>query len=78
MPKSGGKSRQRAPVLSTHKMPSITARLSFHGRPALEYRGSSGSSLAHCLSDNMGFAMPSFSQIRRKGTREKHLQFVSL
>jgi len=50
-PKSGGRSRQRAPVLSTHKMPSRTARLSFHGRPALERLGSKGSSPAHCSSD---------------------------
>jgi hypothetical protein len=77
-PKSGGKSRQRAPVLSTHKRPSSTERLSFHGRPALEYCGSSGSSLAHCLSDNMGFAMPSFSQNRCKGTSPKYLQILSL
>jgi len=74
MPKSEGRSRQRAPVLSTHKIPSSTARLSFHGRPALEYFGSSGSSLAHCWSDNMGFAIPSFSQIRCKSTSSKYLR----
>jgi hypothetical protein len=73
-PKSEGRSRQRAPVLSTHRIPSRTARLSFHGRPPLEYRGSSGSSLAHCRSDNMGFAMPSFSRILCNSTSTKGLQ----
>ena len=77
-PKSEGKSRQRAPVLSTHKIPSSTARLSFQGRPALEYLGNSGSSLAHCKSDNMGFAIPSFSQIRCKSTSSKYLRRVTL
>jgi hypothetical protein len=77
-PKSAGKSRQRAPVLSTHKMPSSTARLSFQGRPALEYLGNSGSSLAHCASDKMGFAIPSFSQICRKGTSPKYLRRIAL
>jgi len=77
-PKSEGRSRQRAPVLSTHRMPSRTARLSFHGRPTLEYRGSSGSSLAHCLSDNMGFAMSSFSRNRCKSTSTKYLQKIGL
>ena len=77
-PKSGGRSRQRAPVLSTHKMPSRTARLSFHGRPALDRLGSKGSSLAHCSSDNRGFAMPSLLQNQRKGSRIKYLQQVTL
>jgi hypothetical protein len=77
-PKSEGKSRQRAPVLSTHKIPSSTARLSLHGRPALEYFGNSGSSLAHCASDNMGFAIPSFSQIPCKSTSPKYLRRVTL
>lgn len=73
-PKSEGRSRQRAPVRNTQRMPSSTARLSFHGRPALEYCGKSGSSLAHCLSDNMGFAMPSFSRNRCKSTSTKYLR----
>lgn len=52
---SAGKSRHRAPVLSTHRMPSITARDSVHGRPPRTVRGirgSSGSILAHCASVN--------------------------
>jgi len=70
-PKSLGKSRHRAPVLSIQRIPSRTARLSFHGRPALEYFGSSRSNLAHCWSDNMGVAIPSFSQIVGKRTSSK-------
>src|SRR5580698_1633966 len=46
-----GRSRQRAPVLSTQRMPSNTRRLSAHGRPRLRSWGRRGSSLAHCLSD---------------------------
>ena len=52
---SAGKSRQRAPVLSTHRMPSITARASAQGRPPRTVRGirgSSGSIWAHCASVN--------------------------
>jgi hypothetical protein len=52
---SAGRSRQRAPVFSTHKIPSTTARLSAHGRPPRVVRGkrgSSGSILAHCASVN--------------------------
>jgi len=77
-PKSGGRSRQRAPVLSTQRMPSITARLSFHGRPALEYRGRRSSSLVHWESDNMGFAIPSFSRIFCKSTSTKYLHAMNL
>jgi len=77
-PKSGGRSRHRAPVLSIQRMPSSTARLSFHGRPALEYCGKSGSSLAHWESDNMGFAIPSFSRIFCKSTSTKYLRVMSL
>jgi hypothetical protein len=50
---SAGKSRQRAPVFSTQRIPSITARDSVHGRPPRPVRGirgSSGSILAHCAS----------------------------
>lgn len=52
---SAGKSRQRAPVLSTHRMPSITARGSVQGRPPWRVRGmrgSSGSMWTHCASVN--------------------------
>ena len=49
-----GMSRHRAPVRSTHKIPSRQARLSAHGRPGPSRRrggvGSSGSSRFHCLS----------------------------
>src|SRR6185437_12579500 len=53
-----------APFLAGAKLPSMKLSLQ-SSRPRWE-------------SDNMGFAIPSFSQIRRKGTREKYLQFVSL
>jgi hypothetical protein len=70
---SGGRSRQRAPVLSTHKMPSNTRRLSAHGRPRPEDCGNNGSIFFHCSSVKNGFGIRSFSQIRCKGAREKDL-----
>jgi hypothetical protein len=74
---SGGRSRQRAPVLSTHKMPSSTLRLSAHGRPRPEGCGSNGSIFFHCSSVKNGFGIRSFSHIRCKGAREKYLhQFM--
>jgi len=69
-----GKSLQRAPVLSTQRMPSSTRRLSAHGRPRLFVLGKSGSILAHCSSDKNAFCIPSFSQNRRKSTSTKYLQ----
>ena len=69
-----GKSRQRAPVLSTQRMPSITRRLSAHGRPRLLSRGSRGSIFFHCSSDKNAFCIPSFSQNLRKSTSAKYLQ----
>ena len=48
-----GRSRHRAPVLSTQRMPSTTARWVTQGRPPRRLRGkrgSSGSILAHCAS----------------------------
>ena len=50
---SDGRSRQRAPVLSTQRIPSKTSRLLAHGRPPLEPDGRSGrrgSIFDHCLS----------------------------
>lgn len=58
---SSGKSRQRAPVLSTQRMPSSTCRLSAHGRPRLFSTGSKGSIFCHCASDRNAFRIPSFS-----------------
>jgi hypothetical protein len=58
--KSGGRSRQRAPLFKTHKMPSTTARLSIGGRPPLAdglVLGNSGSILRHCCSLNNGFRL---------------------
>lgn len=45
-----GKSFHLAPVLKTHKIPSNTGRLSFHGRPLLFNLGSNGFIAFHCLS----------------------------
>jgi len=70
---SGGRSRQRAPVLSTHKMPSSTRRFWAHRLPRPDHCGSIGSICFHCSSDKNGFGIPSFSHIRSKGTREKYL-----
>jgi len=66
-----GKSRQRAPVLSTHRIPSSTWRLSAQGRPRLRTLGKSGSILAHCSSDKNAFCIRSFSQIALSSTSTK-------
>ena len=68
-----GRSRQRAPVLSTQRMPSSTWRFSTHGRPRLLSRGNNGSILFHCSSDKNAFCIPSFSQILSQGTSTKAL-----
>ena len=68
-----GKSRQRAPVLSTQRMPSTTCRWSRQGRPRDLVFGSNGSIRSHCASVRNGFGIPSFSHNPRKGAREKYL-----
>jgi hypothetical protein len=45
-----GRSRQRAPLRSTHKMPSKTARSSARGRPKRRRRGNKGRIFSHCRS----------------------------
>jgi hypothetical protein len=48
-----GRSRQRAPVFNTQRMPSMTSRLLTRGRPPFgerRGRGRCGSILAHCAS----------------------------
>lgn len=53
----GGKSRQRAPVFKTHKIPSSTRRLSTKRRPPLGEglsSGSNGAILHHCCWVNSG------------------------
>ena len=72
-----GRSRQRAPVLSTQRMPSNTRRLSAQGRPRLLSRGSNGWIFFHCSSDRNGFCIPSFSQNHRKSTSAKYLQKIA-
>ena len=51
-----GRSRQRAPVLSTHRIPSSAARSSAQGRPPFgppRSFGNSGASCRHCRSVNI-------------------------
>src|SRR5215469_9367097 len=71
-PISRGMSRQRAPVLSTQRIPSSTTRLSFGGRPRLRRLslGSNGSIFCHCVSESNRGRMTSFSQKLRPGTRQ--------
>lgn len=60
-----GKSRQRAPLRSTHKMPSKTMRSSARGRPRARRRvlGKSGLMISHCRSlSKDGSRIPSFPQ----------------
>ena len=45
-----GRSRQRAPLRSTHKIPSNTARSSARGRPNPRGGGNKGSIFSHCVS----------------------------
>ena len=51
-----GRSRQRAPVRKTHKIPRKHARLEAHGRPRPSWRrfgsGNNGTNTAHCSSLN--------------------------
>jgi hypothetical protein len=65
-----GKSRQRAPVFKTHKIPSSTRRLSTKRRPPLGEGcswGSSGSTLRHCCSVNKGCSfLTTASQTNRR------------
>jgi hypothetical protein len=75
---SFGRSRQRAPVLSTQRMPSKTRRLSLQGRPRLLSLGKSGSIRCHCSSDKNAFGILSFSNNCRKSTSTKYLQKLSL
>lgn len=56
-----GRSRQRAPLRSTHKMPSSTARSSARGRPNPRGGGNRGSIFSHCRSlKSEGSRIPSF------------------
>jgi len=68
-----GRSRQRAPVLSTQRIPSSTRRFSAQGRPRLTSRGSNGSIFFHCSSDKNAFCIPSVSQKASQSTSTKSL-----
>jgi len=79
-PNSLGRSRQRAPLRKTQRMPSKILRSSLGGRPR-GLRGVLGRSRSirfHCGSVNNGFGIPSFSHNRCKGAREKYLQQTEL
>ena len=56
-----GRSRQRAPLRNTHRMPSKTSRSSARGRPNPVARGSSGWMISHCQSlSSVWSCIPSF------------------
>src|SRR5262245_19009666 len=78
-PISLGKSRQRAPVLSTQRIPSNTTRLLLAGRPRRRRLslGKSGWIFYHCVSESNGSGMTSFSQKALPGTRVKCFQYAS-
>lgn len=61
-PKSLGRSRQRAPVLSTQRIPSKTWRLALGGRPRLRRfgLGKRGSIFCHCSAESNGFCITIF------------------
>ena len=65
-----GKSRQRAPLRRTHRIPSKTSRSSARGRPRCRRRGGLGKSgliLSHCLSLSKEVSrIPSFPHHRCK------------
>ena len=73
-----GRSRHRAPVLSTHRMPSRTRRFSAQGRPRLRSLGKSGSIRAHCSSDKNAFCIHRFSQNPLQSTSTKSLTGLDL
>ena len=57
----GGRSRQRAPLRKTHKMPSKTNRSSARGRPNPVAAGRSGWMISHCQSlSSVWSCIPSF------------------
>ena len=58
---TSGRSRHRAPVFNTQRMPSKTCRLSAQGRPRLSSFGNSGSMRRHCPSVRNVCCIPSFS-----------------
>jgi len=67
-----GRSRQRAPVLSTHRIPSRTRRLSAQGRPLLRSLGRSGWMAFHCSSVKNAFCIASFSHIPSQKAPKKY------
>ncbi len=71
---SRGRSRQRAPLRRTHKMPSKTIRSSARGRPRFLRRalGRSGLMISHCRSlSKDGSRIPSFPHHRHQSYKHK-------
>ncbi len=67
-----GRSRQRAPLRSTHKIPSSTARSSARGRPKPRGGGNKGSIFSHCRwLKSEGSPIPSFPHQPRKSYKHK-------
>jgi hypothetical protein len=65
----GGRSRQRAPLRSTHRMPSTQARLSAAGRPGRPVRPDSGNKFSiavHCCSVSLIPPLKRNAVIQRK------------
>ncbi len=67
-----GRSRQRAPLRSTQRMPSSTARSSARGRPKPPRGGNRGRICSHCLSlSNEESRIPSFPHYWREKYQHK-------
>ena len=67
-----GRSRQRAPLRSTHKMPSKTSRSSARGRPNPVAAGSKGWMISHCQSlSSVRSYIPSFPHQRAPSYQHK-------
>jgi hypothetical protein len=70
-----GRSRQRAPVLRTHKIPSTTSRWLTRGRPPVRERrgrGRCGAIFAHCASVSRTLRLATLTSDQRStATREK-------
>ena len=69
----GGKSRHRAPVRRTQRMPSITARSSALGRPVFLGSGSRGLIFIQACSDNSGSRIAMLCKENSQSTSLKYL-----
>ena len=72
-----GRSRHRAPVFRTHRIPSTTSRWLTRGRPPLRerrLRGRCGSILAHCASVSRTVRLPTLTSDQRSTATRKKVQ----